>query len=198
MVLGAVGQAVKQQVDAQQEEAPGGARVVGTRRRLLALLARVQGEDGDAERHGRDDEVLVQRIPPAEHGDVQEHDGEQLAALGEEEGDVVEVREGGVPKGAGEAAREGDEGEGGEDAARGDHGGDRAVARRRGVEVDGAHDGGEDGLDGVEEDGEVPDLGRIGRAVGRRRELLLEVGPRQAFGRGLSLLGFSRHDVAGQ
>lgn len=60
MVLGAVGQAVKQQVDTQQEETPGGARVVGPhRRRLLALLARVQSEDGNAECHGRDNEVLV-------------------------------------------------------------------------------------------------------------------------------------------
>jgi hypothetical protein len=87
------------------------------------------------------------------------------------------MRKRSVSERAGETARKGDEGEGSEDAARGDHGRNWAVARCRGVEVDGAYDGGEDGLDGVEKDGKVPDLGGIGRAVRRRRELLLEVSP---------------------
>ena len=78
VVLGAVGKAVEQQVDGQQQQAPGhvALRIVG-RRVLLgaALLARVQREDGDARRHGRDHQVLVQGVALAEDGDVQEHDG---------------------------------------------------------------------------------------------------------------------------
>lgn len=180
MVLGAVGEAVKEQVDGEQEEAPGGVGVVGHGLAVLLLAARVQGEDGDAGSDGGDDEVLVEGVPLAEDGDVEEHDGEELAALGEEEGDVVDVGEGGVAKGAGEAAGDGDEGERREDAGRGDDGGRGLAARGRGEKVDASDGGSEEGLDGVEEDGEVPDLGGVFGAVGRGGELLLEVGPGQA------------------
>lgn len=61
----------------------------------------MEGEDGDARGDGRDDQVLVEGVALAEDGDVQEHDGEQLAALGQEEGDVVDVREARVPERAG-------------------------------------------------------------------------------------------------
>lgn len=88
----------------------------------MLLLARVQREDGDAGGDGRDDEILVQGVALAEDGDVEEHDGEELAALGEQEGDVVDVGETGVAKGAGETARDGHEGQGTENAARGDDG----------------------------------------------------------------------------
>lgn len=62
VVLGAVGEAVKQQVNGQQQQAPGHVALLVRHRRVLlatALLARVQREDGDARRHGRDHQVLV-------------------------------------------------------------------------------------------------------------------------------------------
>ena len=183
VVLGAVRQAVEQEVDAEQEEPPGRVRpVVGGAFAAAVLLpaARVQRKDGHAGGDGRDDEVLVQGVPLPKHRDMQKHDREQLAALGEEECDVVNVREGGVAEGAGEAAGDGDEGEGREDARRGDDGRDGAAARGGGDEVDASDRRGEDGLDGVEEDGEVPHFGRGRRAVRCCRELLLEVCPCQA------------------
>lgn len=106
VVLGAVGQAVEQQVDAQQQQAP---RAIAVTAAALPSLPRMQGEDGDASGDGRDHEVLVQRVAPAEDGDVQEHDGQQLAALGEQEGDVVDVGETRVAEGGGEGARQRDE-----------------------------------------------------------------------------------------
>lgn len=76
-VLCAVGQAVKQQVNAQQQHAPRHICIVAQLGAfLLLLLARVQRKDGHASRHGGDDEVLVQRVALAKDGDVQEHDGE--------------------------------------------------------------------------------------------------------------------------
>lgn len=88
--------------------------------------------------------------------------------------------EGGVAKGAGEAAGDGDEGQRCEDAGRGNDGGDGPALGRRRYEVDAPDRGGEEGLDRVEEYGEVPDFGGVGGAVRCRCELLLEVGPRQA------------------
>ena len=140
----------------------------------------MQSEDRHTRRYSRDDEVLVKRVPLAEERDVQEHDREELAALGEEEGDVVDVREGSVAERAGERACDGNEGEGHEDASGRE---DRwcGLALGSGCEkVDGAYDSGEDGLDGVEEDGIAPDFRAVDRAVGGRGELLLKVRPRQA------------------
>lgn len=82
----------------------------------LTLLTRVQREDGDAGRYGRHDHVLVQRVALAEDGDVQEHDGQQLAALGEQEGNVIDVRERGITEGGRERARQRDEQEWHQDA----------------------------------------------------------------------------------
>ena len=84
----------------------------------------MEREDGDARRHGRHDEVFVEGVAAAEDGDVEEHDGEEFAAFGEEEGDVVDVGEGGVAEGRGEGACYGYEGEGPEDAQVGDRRGD--------------------------------------------------------------------------
>lgn len=111
---------------------------------------------------------------------MEEHDREQLAALGEQEGDVVDVREARVPEGAGEGAGERDEEEGPEDAARGDDGRDGVSARRAGVEVDGSRRRGEERLDRVQEHRVLEHLGRARCAVGRRREFLLEVSPGEA------------------
>lgn len=56
----------------------------------------MKGEDGDAGGNERNDEVLVERVAFAEDRQMQEHDGEELAGLGEDEGDVVDVSEGGI------------------------------------------------------------------------------------------------------
>lgn len=121
MVLGAVGQAVEQEIDAEEQQSPSGTRLFRTQR-LLVLLSRVQREDGNASCHRRNDEVLVEGISLAEDGDVEEHDREEFAALCEEEGDVVDVREAGVSERTGEATRDRDEGKGPENTARGDDG----------------------------------------------------------------------------
>lgn len=82
----------------------------------------VEGEDGYAGGHEGDDEIFVEGVALAEDGEVQEHDGEKLAGLGEDEGDVVDVGEGGVAEGGRERGCDGDEDEGGHDGAGGEHG----------------------------------------------------------------------------
>jgi hypothetical protein len=73
MVLSAVCQAIKKEVDTQQQQAPCCACIV--RPDLAALLlSRVQREDSHAESHGRNHEILVQRISTAKDSDVKEHD----------------------------------------------------------------------------------------------------------------------------
>lgn len=144
------------------------------------LAIGVEGEDGNASSDGGNDSVLVNRVALPEDGDVEEHDGQQLAALGQQESDVVDVRKTGVAKGTGKTVCDGDKHEGTEDAARGEdrrHGG---AFRRRDQEVDEANGRSEERLDGVEEDGETPDLWCVGRAVSLGCQLLLEIRPRQA------------------
>lgn len=111
MLLGAVGEPVEEEVDGEEEQSPRDVgAVLGIAAAVLLLLARVQGENGDAGGHRSDDEVLVQRVSLAEDGDVKKHDGQELAALGEEEGDVVNMRERGVAEGAGEGVCDRNEG----------------------------------------------------------------------------------------
>lgn len=81
VVLCAVGETIEEQVDAQEEQAPNNVGLVRLGR-LLALLAGVEGEDGDASGHSRHDKVLVEGVALAKDGDVEEHDGQELAALG--------------------------------------------------------------------------------------------------------------------
>lgn len=79
MVLRGVGQAVQEEVDGQQEDAPQGRAGLLLRGRCSNLLARprvVQCERGDAQRDEEHDAVLVQRVSLAEDGQVQEHDRE--------------------------------------------------------------------------------------------------------------------------
>lgn len=182
VVLGAVGEPVEEQVDAEQQHAPG--RLPAVRRGLAALVLlapRVQREDGHARRHGRDDEVLLQGVPAPEERDVEKHDGQQLARLGEREGDVVDVRERGHAEGRGQRLREGDQEQRREHAVRGDDGRDGLAAGRGPPEIQGAGDGGEDRLDGEEEDGELPHLGRaVEVGIGRRCDALLEPCPADA------------------
>lgn len=56
----------------------------------------MEGEDGDAGGNERNDEVFVERIAFAEDCQMQEHDGEELAGFGENEGDIVDVSERGI------------------------------------------------------------------------------------------------------
>lgn len=76
VVLGRVGQAVKEQVDAEQQQTPGCLARRRPARRLLLVGAAVQRKDGYAGRDGRDDQVLVHGVALAEERDVQEHDGQ--------------------------------------------------------------------------------------------------------------------------
>lgn len=179
VILGAVGEAIKQEVDAQQQQSPGQIRLL-RQLRLLGLFIRVEREDGHASGDGGHDGVLVNRVALPEDGDVEEHDGQQLAALGQQERDVVDVREAGVAKGAGQAVCDGDEHEGAEDAARGENRRHGGAFGGREQEVDEADGRGEERLDGVEEDGEAPDLWCAGRAVGLCCQLFLEICPSQA------------------
>lgn len=47
------------------------------------------------------DEIFVQGIGFSKDGQVEEHDGEEFAGFGEDEGYVVDVGEGGVAEGGG-------------------------------------------------------------------------------------------------
>ena len=87
------------------------------------------------------------------------------------------MREAGVAEGRGEGRGDGDEDHGAEDGARGEDASVRARGGARAQEVDVACQGGEGGLDGVEENG-------VGEALGGRRGAvwgcsyaLLEEGP---------------------
>lgn len=179
VVLGAVGEPVEEQVYAEQQHAPGSLPAVGRRGPALVLLApRVQREDGDAGGHSRDNQVLLQGVPPPEESDVEEHYGQQLARLGQREGDVVDVRERCHAERRGQRLREGDQEKRREHAVRGDDWRDGLAAGRGPPEVQGAGDRGQDRLDGKEEDGELPHLGRaVAIGVGRRRDALLEPCP---------------------
>lgn len=171
VVLGTIREAIEQQVHAQQQQSvhaiPGLAALLATR------LAGVQREHRHARRHGGHNQILVQRIPALEDGDVQQHDGEQLAALGEQEGDVVDVGEGRVAEGGCERACERDEQQRRQDPARGYNRRDGLPARRAEVQVQRAGRRGEQRLDRVKEHRVLEDLGGPGRAVWCRRELLL-------------------------
>lgn len=69
----------------------------------------VECEDCDACGDEEDDEVFVEGVAFAENGEVQEHDGEQLAGFGEDEGDVVYMRQTRVAEGGGEGGGDGHE-----------------------------------------------------------------------------------------
>ena len=56
----------------------------------------MEGEDGDTGGNKRNYEVLVERVAFAKNGQMQEHDGQKLAGFGEDEGDIVDVSEGGI------------------------------------------------------------------------------------------------------
>lgn len=107
----------------------------------------VKGEYCDSAGYERYDEVLVERVGFAENGKVEEHDGEEFAGFGEDEGYVVDVGEGGVSKGGGEGRGYGDEEERREDGAGREDG--RGGFRTGEVKVDVTDQRGESGLDCV-------------------------------------------------
>lgn len=177
VILDGVCEAVEKEIDAQQEHAPHdillGVATAGLARRLGG--GRVQGEDSDAGGDEGYDGVLIDWVFPAEEGHVQEHDGEEFAGFGEDVGDVVNVAETGVAEGRGEGLSDRDkqetegDGEGGEDTG---GGGGRGVGVAK---VDVAGEGGEEGLDGVEDEGGAED-DFVG-AIGGGGDALLEEGP---------------------
>ncbi len=182
VVLGGVGEAVEEEVDGEKEEAPG---AVCRLRRPLAgrgggggFPRVVEGEDGDAGGDEGHDGVFVQRVALAEDGQVQEHDGQELARFREDEGDVVDVREAGVAEGRGEGGGDGDEDQGAEDGARWEDGAGGGGAGGGAQEVDVACQGGEGGLHRVEEDGVAEAFGGGGRAVSCGCYAFLEESPR--------------------
>ena len=61
----------------------------------------VEGEDGDACGDKRDDKIFIEGIVFAKNGQVQEHDWKELAGLGQNEGNIVDMREGGIAEGGG-------------------------------------------------------------------------------------------------
>lgn len=112
MILGGVCESIKQQIDRQEEDSP-------CRRPWLALgggssnlLARpwvVQGECRNAECNQENHSVFVQGISLAENGQMEEHDWEQFARLGENEGEVVDVRKTCISKWRSKRGRNADE-----------------------------------------------------------------------------------------
>lgn len=113
----------------------------------------MQGEYRDAGGDEEDDEVFVEGIAFAEDGEVEEHHGEELAGFGEDIGYVVDVGEGGVAEGRGQGGGDGDEDEGLKNAGGGEYGGCAGGGAGGDAEIHVAGQGGEAGLDGVEEDG---------------------------------------------
>lgn len=123
------------------------------------------------------DEIFVERVEFSEDGQVEEHDGEKFAGFGEDEGDVVDVGEGGVAEGGGERGGYGDENEGEKDGSGGEYGGCGRGGGRGEEEVGVACEGGEGGLDGIEEDGVGETFGGEGGSVGGGGYAFLEEGP---------------------
>lgn len=83
----------------------------------------MQGEYCYAPSDSQDNKVFIQRKPSLEQRDVQEHYGQKLAGFGEDEGDVVDVGEGGITKGRGKRGGDGDCEERTEDCEGGKDGG---------------------------------------------------------------------------
>lgn len=131
VILRAVGEAIEEEIDAQQQQPPRNVCLLRPGG-FLVLAARVEGEDGDASCDGSNDQVLVDGVALPEDCNVKEHDREKLAALGQQKGDVVDVRKTGIAKGTSQAVGNGDERERTEDAARGEDGRHSRAFRSRG------------------------------------------------------------------
>ena len=97
MILGCVGEAVEEEVDGEEGEAVVGG-CLWVLREFPGLGRVVEGEDGDAGGDGEDDEVFGEWVAFLIDEDVEEHDGEEFAGFGEDEGEVVDVGERGIAK----------------------------------------------------------------------------------------------------
>lgn len=69
----------------------------------------VQGEGCDSERDREDNQVFVQRIALAEYGQIEKHNRKKFARFGENESQVVYMRQAGVAKGRCERRGDADE-----------------------------------------------------------------------------------------
>lgn len=123
---------------------------------------------------------------------MQEHDGEQLAALGQYISNVVNVGKSGVAEGSGEGVGEGDEEERRKDLAVRNQGRRRLALRRcrHGEELAGER--GKEGLNRKQEDRELEALGRGLGPVSGGGKLFLQVSPCKAISDGIetSVRGF--------
>jgi hypothetical protein len=96
----------------------------------------VQSKDCYTSRDECHNAVLVERILAAEESNVQSHDREKLARLGQNEGNVVDVLERSIAKGGSQRRCDGDQEHGEDDtAARKDGQITRLLARKQHVEI---------------------------------------------------------------
>lgn len=121
----------------------------------------VEGECGDSECDQENDTVLVQGVSLAENGQVEEHDGQELARFGEDEGEVIDVRETGISERRCERRRDADQEQGEDDFLGWEGRGDLLAGRSRKEQVQEAGDGGKGRLDRVQDN-------RVGEALCRR------------------------------
>ena len=103
----------------------------------------VQGEGGNSQGDQEDDSVLIQGVSLPEDSQVQEHDRQQLARLGKDEGEVIDVRQTGISERRRERRGDADEEQREEDASCREDRGDLLAGRSRKEQVQEAGDGGE-------------------------------------------------------
>lgn len=120
----------------------------------------MKGECSHSEGDQEDDAVLIQRVSLAEDGQVEEHDGQKLARFGEDEGEVVDVRETGISEGRCERRGDADQEQGKDDFLGWEGRGDLMAGRSRKEQVQEAGDGGKGRLDRVQDN-------RVGEALCR-------------------------------
>lgn len=106
MVLSAIGETVKEEIDCQECETP--ERVFLGQGSFLFRRGVVEGEDGNAGSNKEYYKVFVERVAFAEDGEVEEHHGEEFARLGKDVGYVVDMGERGVTEGRGQGGSDGD------------------------------------------------------------------------------------------
>ena len=119
VVLSRVGETVKKQVDAEKKQTPCTATVGSL---LLGRRRVVKSKDchtGCDECHNA---VLIERVLAAEESNVQSHDREKLARLGEDEGDVIDVLERCIAKRRSQGRCDGHQEHGEDDSAAGKDG----------------------------------------------------------------------------
>jgi len=82
VVLHGVCGAVKEEVDSEEEEAPGGTCLCTLGLLLAGGGGVVESEDCHLRGDGGDDSVLVEGVGSLGDGQVQGHDGEEISGLG--------------------------------------------------------------------------------------------------------------------